>query len=215
MEGGRPRFGTWFAQAPGSGIFLNVGRSYRIASKGKHVPLHGQTGHNDSHQYRQLVAGWAWSRNLTTEAARVRIFEWAHKYVVLAHHGSNTDDKTTPCATLPADDLAFDPLSTDSGSLQVWGDAFALMAFDLGFDTVQVGAGSDGAGAGIPSLQVVHLSPPTHGPTAADRPPRFVSRGRGMGACGIGIEFRQGWRHDRPCHCDPLKAILNCDAAAR
>ena len=98
-----------------------------------------------------------------------------------------------------------------NGSLQVWGDAFALMAFELGFDTVQVGDGTDGARAGVPSQQIVHLSPPNHGPTERDRPPRFSSGRPRIGACGVGIALRRGWRQERVCKCDPKKAILNCD----
>lgn len=171
VEGGRPRFGTWFAAAAGSGIFLNVGRSYRIAAKGKFLPERTENG---SHQYLQLVDAWRASRGVGMETARRIVYDWAH-----------------------------------NGSLQVWGDAFALMAFDLGFDTVQVGTGSDGAGAGVPSPQIVHLSPPDHGPGPADRPPRFVSGRPRMGACGIGIALRRGWRHQHVCHCDPTKALLN------
>ena len=95
------------------------------------------------------------------------------------------------------------------------GDAFALMAFELGFDTVQVGDGTDGGRAGIPSLQIVHLSPRNHGPSERDRPPRFSSGRPRIGACGVGIPLRRGWQQERICKCDPTKAILNwCEKLA-
>ena len=81
VEGGRPRFGTWFARAPGSGIFVNVGRSYRIAAKGKFLPERAENGSTEpgSHQYVQLVDAWRISRGgISMETARGVVSEWAH-----------------------------------------------------------------------------------------------------------------------------------------
>ena len=194
MEGGQPRFGTWFHRAPGSGIFLNVGRSYRIASKGKFLPGKHGDGSNSSGdaQYLQLIDAWRESRARRSEDG---VADGTRGWSIMSREQAGRI----------AGEWA------RNGSLQVWGDAFALMALELGFETVQVGDGSDGARAGVPSLQIVHLSPPSHGPSAKDRPPRFVSGRPRMGACGVGINLRRGWRQQWACKCDPRKAILNCD----
>ena len=58
-----------------------------------------------------------------------------------------------------------------------------------------VGDGSDGARAGVPSLQIAHLSPLSHGPTRG-RPPRLSAVGRGWaraGSASICAEVAPAW----------------------
>ena len=187
-------YGAWFARTSGSGIWLNVGRSWRAADK---LELLGLPPHRPEGK-RDLVGEWMQSLNLNlSERVAAREWRFAHQPKQAQLDAGLRSTVLHPALSVRMSNLGGTEL-------------FPYMANQIGLESVQIQSGPGG------STELV-LTGDVH---SNSRPAccRGCELKRRAHACSVSActaaSLRTGWAASLPCLCSQGVPTLNCDMSA-
>lgn len=203
--------GIWYTRSTGSGIFVNVGvRTWRIGSKqdatGVRPSRAGKPG--------DLVGPWVLRVLGEHKGSLCYMQRRTPQFYARAHQGNLTYPEFL--ARLEASKLELRSVMLCPEAMQRLhsvggGDVFPFMAYELGWDSVQVRTSDPGGGSAGASEIVFtgdsSMSRPGCCPDGSARE-RALSFGLPASTCGS-VELRTGGQARRASRCDGKQVALN------